>query len=467
MRNYHVGKTKLPQIGLAVLLQVLCLRMVMADPTDPTEPARPDPGEPSPPDATPEPESVNRVCPADVSKQKKNVKSLYCDDFTDDDLAKLTEFKDLEELDLGDSTTLTGKGLASLKPLQHLRQIRFGFRSWGKAELADLSGIQELPALRVLDLGGWSVISKAWGQEFASATLEELHLTGTLCDSAHAISKLSCPKLKLFSLRAATIDDPVFLSKLDKLKLLETLDLSHSIIKRPHAFWNVLVGLTNVRNFNGYGCVLSHDAAANDKLALATLAKHSRIETIDLNLCKIEADALADLAALPKLKALNVSFASLEDDSAWDDALTPILKACKITDIGVAGLRGFEGRVLNLVSDSGPSRIHVSFNDGLTEEVATAIVKRTQLTSLRARRCPAFSDKHLTLLREANDNCIEEIELGSKTITGAGLAELGMMPTLKRVVLDGRCKFDQTDVDALRKQLPSAEIEEDYSEDNH
>lgn len=238
---------------------------------------------------------------------------------TDADLAGIAAQKDLRRLDLS-HTKITDLGLENLKPLQHVRELSLYYAEYITDD--GLAHLRHWKELEVLNLRGTRVTSKVFEHLAHMTGLRELDLGFTQINDEGFEHLASLPKLEKLAIGGNRLTG----SSLPLLKLVPALvDLDVGGIQRVDSgLWGLplseqnlqrLGELRQLRRLNLNGATLNdrgtdrpgHPDAERKQLPdLSGLAALTNLEYLDLTRLPVSAEALATLGKLPKLRELRL-----------------------------------------------------------------------------------------------------------------------------------------------------------------
>ena len=226
---------------------------------------------------------------------------------TDDGLAHLKNAAQIEVLDLSGCLQSSDQGLASLKDLTKLRNLKLAGKEITNASLVYLAGLTELKALSLLDCG---LTDEDLSIPFGINNLRELSLARTKVGDKALTAFGGNTNLAKLNLRETKVSSQGLVDHLINFPSLTNLDLSETQI---------------------------------DDQALAAIAKLEMLGELNLLRTRVSNDGLAALSAT-KLKRLNLD----DIDGVGDSGMESVSKIStlewlhvgktKITDTGLAKL---------------------------------------------------------------------------------------------------------------------------------
>lgn len=238
---------------------------------------------------------------------------------TDADLAKVGQNQSIRRLDLS-HTKITDVGLEYLKPLKHVRELSLYYAEYITED--GLANMRDWKELEVLNLRGTRVTSKVFEHIGKMTNLRSLDLAFTQIDDEGFEQLSNLPKLERLAIGGNRLTG----SSLPLLKLLTTLtDLDVGGIQRVDSgLWGLplsaqnlqrLGELTQLRRLNLSGATLNDrgtdrpghpDAERKELRDLTPLLTLKNLEYLDMTRQPVSAEALKPLAGLPRLRELRL-----------------------------------------------------------------------------------------------------------------------------------------------------------------
>ena len=263
-------------------------------------------------------------------------------DASDDDLTVLEGLSELRVLDLS-FTRVTDRGLSHLVGLRKLESLHLHGQNITDEGLARLKA---LPALRELAVTG----PITWGESNRSITdtglahlkevrtLESLHVGSAAITDAGLAHLKGLSKLKELQIGGTSVTD-AGLAQLKGLSNLELLNLAH--IRMTNAGLEHLAGLKKLQKLYMAGTGVT-DAG------LVHLKGLTDLRSIDLSGTKVTDAGLPQVRALPKLEWLDLGRTAITDKGlehlkGWDTLWWLELDDTHVTDAGLAHLAGLTG----------------------------------------------------------------------------------------------------------------------------
>jgi hypothetical protein len=382
----------------------------------------------------------------------------FKDKFTNETLAKLKRFPNLEELNLA-YTKVTGAGLTHLAGFTKLRVLNLGGIKLGDADLAHLAkltSLERLPSQLVED-----VTDKGLEHLSALTKLQELYLGySKITDAglAHLQKMKDMRMLSVIGTNGITGTGLVNLKGMDKLV---TIDLNWT--KVDDAALAHLAGLTELNE------VRLGNTSVTDK-GLAELKKLKKLKSLVLDKASITGTGLKDvpfmflyaggskfnddglkaIAGNTKVWNLTLWGTQVTDDglkhvSGMQELTSLILDQTKVTGTGLAALKGLK----HLYS--------ISLYKAAVTDDGLKFVKDLSgsAMSLVLDGCP-IGDKGLEHFKGLDN--FSSLSLSETKVTDAGLAKLEGLTKATRIALY-RTAVTKQGVDKLKKVLTKCAIE--------
>ncbi len=251
---------------------------------------------------------------------------------TDADMAKVARNADLKKLDLS-HTKITDLGLEYLKPLRHVKELSLYYAEYITED--GLANLRDWKELEVLNLRGTRVTSKVFEHLGHLTGLRSLDIAFTQIDDEGFEALANLPKLEHLAIGGNRLTG----SSLALLKLLPTLtSLDVGGIQRVDSgLWGLPLSALNLqrlgelkqlRRLNLSGATLNDrgtdrpghpDAERKELRDISGLRGLQNLEYLDLTRQPISADALKVLSSLPKLRELRLGMINGVDAKALDD----------------------------------------------------------------------------------------------------------------------------------------------------
>jgi Leucine-rich repeat (LRR) protein len=252
---------------------------------------------------------------------------------TDADLARVARNQDLQKLDLS-HTKITDAGLERLKPLRHVRELDLYYAEYmtedGIAHLRDWKDLERL------NLRGTRVTSKVFEHLARLTNLKSLDLAFTQIDDEGFEHLSGLLKLEHLAIGGNRLNG----SCLTVLKLLPALqDLDVGGIQRVDSgLWGLplteqnlgrIAELRQLRRLNLAAATLENFATDRPERVperaelrdLSILRPLANLEYLDLTKQPVLAGTIHSLAVLPALRELRLGLASKLDDTAVEPLL--------------------------------------------------------------------------------------------------------------------------------------------------
>ncbi|MCU0469044.1 MAG: ribonuclease inhibitor [Arcicella sp.] len=173
----------------------------------------------------------------------------------------------------------------------------------------------------------------------------------------------------------------------------------------------------------------------------------------------VVASAATGGETIPAVFNEKVSAASASDMKKLTDLgviVMPVAKDQNFLDVNFINARNLDDSKISLVSNLADQIVWLKLGSTkITDKVLSDIAKLPHLTRLNLEHT-AITDAGISQLRDLK--YLEYINLFDTKVTDAGLRELGKLKGLKKVYC-WQTKVTQTGVDALRKALPTVEVD--------
>jgi hypothetical protein len=173
----------------------------------------------------------------------------------------------------------------------------------------------------------------------------------------------------------------------------------------------------------------------------------------------VVASAATGGETIPAVFNEKVSAASASDMKKLTDLgviVMPVAKDQNFLDVNFINARNLDDSKISLVSNLADQIVWLKLGSTkITDKVLSDIAKLPHLTRLNLEHT-AITDAGISQLKDLK--YLEYINLFDTKITDAGLRELGKLKGLKKVYC-WQTKVTQAGVDALRKALPTVEVD--------
>jgi predicted Ser/Thr protein kinase len=277
---------------------------------------------------------------------------------TDDDLAVLSAFPDLEVLDLS-RTQVTDAGMRRLAGLKRLRELVLFKTAVGDA---GMQAVGQLTALETLELQFTGVGDAGLGRLTGLARLRDLSLVRTRVTSAG-------------------------MAHVARLKSLAALRLDMTAVTDE--------GLGRLTGLSGLTCLTLFGARRVGDEGMKSVARFPRLQTLDLCTTRVTDRGVKDLAGLVRLKSLRLSARGVTDEGVrllapltglqlldvgntqvTDAGLRELARLPELTDLNLQGLSG--------VTDAGLDDL------ARLSRLRSLILCRTAVTDAGVRKLTGF-----------------------------------------------------------------------------
>lgn len=339
----------------------------------------------------------------------KDIETLNCSNLTDDDLQLLARFPDIRDLNLSRSgKTINGLGLQHLLQLPRLKKLNLSNIAVDDKHVAALG---PHPTLGELDLSDSDHVRGTCFTAFAnSPSLHKVHLQNTAALSDEGLAALATvPKLNYLNLSRSSRGNltTAGLRRLGTMKRLQSLVLS----KLPGEIDDVVAALgaapmlrdldlvdTQVTNA-GLAAMVARRAAMPDKSALP-------LHNLNLSLCKqLQPGMVRHIGEFLNLRTLNMTRSSLatidKNGKATLDDCQDLQRLHKLEILELNGVRLDANACKHIARLPSLTRLDISFTGaGIDDAALHHLSEATKLKNLLLSGCDNFTDAGLIPLRQ-------------------------------------------------------------------